>query len=71
MESENTDLSNNWKREYEANFVTNEHVPKLEKMVSERDAQIDFLTRNAERFEVSAEMEIEVSLRRQYARVWR
>merc|ERR1739838_995634 len=41
--------------EWEAHLLTKESVPKLEKMISERDAQIDFLTKNV------SSMEIEIS----------
>merc|ERR1719229_37536 len=38
--------------EYEAHLITKETLPKLEKMVSERDAQIDFLTKNVSSMEI-------------------
>merc|ERR1719229_355998 len=38
--------------EYEAHLITKETLPKLEKMVSERDAQIDFLTKNVSSMEM-------------------
>merc|ERR1719180_466432 len=41
--------------EWEAHIITRESVPKLEKMISERDAQIDFLTKNV------SSMEVEIS----------
>ena len=40
---------------FQAHLITKENVPKLEKMISERDAQIDFLTKNA------SSMEAEIS----------
>ena len=36
----------------QAHLVTKESLPKLEKMVSERDAQIDFLTKNVTSMEL-------------------
>merc|ERR1719435_669417 len=55
LEAQVAELTALYTAEYEAHLLTKESVPKLEKMISERDAQIDFLTKNV------SSMEIEIS----------
>merc|ERR1719435_566046 len=51
LESKVFELTALYTAEYEAHNHTRESVPKLEKMISERDAQIDFLTKNVSAME--------------------
>merc|ERR1719312_902105 len=52
LEAKVAELTALYTAEYEAHLITKDSVPKLEKMVSERDAQIDFLTKNVSSMEV-------------------
>ena len=52
LEAKVAELSALYKAEYDAHVITKEAVPALEKMISERDAQIDFLTKNVTTMEV-------------------
>jgi len=46
LECQVAELTAMYKAEYEAHMITKADVPKLEKMISERDATIDYLTKN-------------------------
>merc|ERR1719260_192707 len=52
LEAQVAELTALYTAEYEAHLLTKESVPKLEKMISERDAQIDFLTKNVSSMEI-------------------
>merc|ERR1719383_298833 len=52
LEAKVLELTALYTAEYEAHIITKESVPKLEKMISERDAQIDFLTKNVSSMEM-------------------
>jgi len=52
LEAKVAELTVLYRAEYEAHVVTKESVPALEKMISERDAQIDFLTKNVNSMEI-------------------
>jgi len=52
LEAKVAELTVLYKVEYEAHAVTKEAIPALEKMISERDAQIDFLTKNVSSMEI-------------------
>jgi len=52
LEAKVAELTMLYKVEYEAHAVTKEAIPALEKMISERDAQIDFLTKNVSSMEI-------------------
>merc|ERR1711990_450508 len=52
LEAKVADLTLLYTQEYEAHLITKESLPALEKMVSERDAQIDFLTKNVGSMEI-------------------
>jgi len=46
LEQDLADYKRKWEEEVAAHNFTKETIPKLEKMISERDAQIDYLTKN-------------------------
>jgi len=46
LEQDLADYKRKWEEEVAAHTFTKESIPKLEKAISERDAQIDYLTKN-------------------------
>ena len=52
LEARVAELESLYKAEYEAHLTTKQQIPCLEKMISERDVQIDFLTKNVCTMEV-------------------
>merc|ERR1719284_2027900 len=46
LEAKVAELTALYTAEYDAHIISKESIPALEKMISERDAQIDFLTKN-------------------------
>merc|ERR1712136_68368 len=51
LEEELADYKRRYEDEAREHAITKENIPKLEKAISERDAQIDFLTKNVDALE--------------------
>merc|ERR1719289_354493 len=59
LEQELADFRMKWENEVKEHLITKERVPALEKGISERDAQIEFLTKTGADAEIVARIELE------------
>ena len=52
LEADLADYRKKFEAEEKAHMITRENIPKLEKMIAERDGQIDYMTKTIQALEI-------------------